>query len=99
MGERREVVIMVYLIHFDRPYKRARHYLGYTTNFDARMECHRKGRGSCLLRAVNNAGIGWKVVRTWPDADGNFERKLHNWKKSWQLCPVCQEERMKNIET
>lgn len=89
---------MVYLIHFETNYKRARHYIGYTEKFEARMECHRKGKGSHLLNAVNKAGIPWSVVRTWPDKDGNFERKLKNRKNASQLCPVCKEERRKASE-
>jgi predicted GIY-YIG superfamily endonuclease len=30
----------VYLIHFDRPYKHSRHYLGYATDVDERLERH-----------------------------------------------------------
>ena len=79
---------MVYLIHFDRPYKRAKHYIGFTDNLDARMDCHRHGHGSKLLKAVNDAGIGYRVVRTW-DGDRSVERRLKNWKKASDLCPVC----------
>lgn len=84
---------MVYLIHFDEPFGHAQHYLGYSKDelFEKRMECHKKNQGSRLIAAVNKAGIGWKVVRTWPNEDGNFERKLKNWKKSRCLCPVCKE--------
>jgi predicted GIY-YIG superfamily endonuclease len=74
---------MVYLIHFERPLHRAQHYLGYTRDecFESRINCHRNERGSCLLRAVNSAGITWEVVRKWPGKDGNFERQLKNRKK------------------
>lgn len=82
---------MVYLIHFDKPFKHAQHYIGYTEHFEERMDCHKHGTGSRLLRAVNKAGIGWKVVRTW-EGDGNLERRLKNWKKASQLCPVCKVE-------
>jgi predicted GIY-YIG superfamily endonuclease len=30
----------VYLIHFDRPYHHARHYIGYTDDVDARLAGH-----------------------------------------------------------
>jgi predicted GIY-YIG superfamily endonuclease len=83
---------MVYLIHFDEPFKHAEHYLGYSKdeNFLARIEHHRKGTGSALMRAVKNAGIGWNVVRQWPGMDGNFEQALK--KKGYHsklLCPIC----------
>jgi hypothetical protein len=82
---------MVYLIHFAKYYKRAGHYLGYSADekFAARIHHHKKNRGAALIRAVNNAGIKWKVVRQWPNEDGHFERKLKNKKKASLLCPVC----------
>lgn len=82
---------MVYLIHFDQPFKHAQHYLGYSAEllFTKRIEHHRKGTGSRLMRAVTKAGIGWSVVRTWPNEDGHFERKLKNRKNSRCLCPKC----------
>lgn len=87
---------MVYLIHFDEPFKHARHYIGFCeSNLDQRMEHHRRGDGSCLMRAVTRAGIKWNVVRTWPEGDRNFERSLKNWHKSQDLCPVCKEFRKK----
>jgi hypothetical protein len=36
----------VYLLHFDRPYKHARHYLGWTANLQARLDSHRAGHGA-----------------------------------------------------
>ena len=74
---------MVYLIHLDREFKGCRHYIGWAKNectFERRMEHHRKGSGAHFMKAVTEAGIEWKVVRTWPDEDGNFERKLKNQK-------------------
>lgn len=84
---------MVYLICFERPFGHAHHYIGYSHDecFENRIECHRKGCGSRLMRAVTQAGIEWKVVRTWPGEDGNFERHLKNQKHAERFCPVCQE--------
>lgn len=84
---------MVYLIHFDKDYKGVQHYLGYSADekFDYRIEHHRKNRGACLMKAVNNAGINWEVVRTWPGMDGNFERLLKKRKNHSFLCPICKE--------
>ncbi len=79
----------VYLIHFDEPYMHARHYLGYSTNLDARLEAHRLGQGARLLEVVSDAGIGYTVVRVWEGADRNFERRLKKQKNSPRLCPVC----------
>jgi len=81
---------MVYLIHFDRPYKHAQHYIGFTDNLEQREHAHQcTCDGARLLQVVREAGIEFHVVRTWPDGDRTFERKLKNRKKSSELCPVC----------
>lgn len=49
----------------------------------------RIGHGSVLLGAVNAAQIPWFLARTWPGGDRNWERQLHNYKKSHLLCPIC----------
>lgn len=83
---------MIYLVHFERPYKHAKHYLGYTnTSLKARFKRHlslaAKRRGSALMRAVIEAGIEFKVVRTWP-GDRIRERQLKNRGHS-RRCPIC----------
>lgn len=79
---------MIYLLHFDRPLHHARHYLGYAQDVEARVKRHWKGHGSRLVRAVMEAGIWVRVVRTW-EGDRNLERRLHNRKNTPQLCPEC----------
>lgn len=90
MPEEEKEVGTIYLIHFDRPFKHARHYLGWTRtyNIEARLGHHLKGSGSRLMRAVSLAGIGWTVSRTWTGTRSD-ERRLHNRKKSPDLCPMC----------
>lgn len=80
----------IYLIHFDRPFKHARHYLGWTENLDRRVHEHlNTGEGSALMRAVSAAGIRWNVVKTW-EGTRDEERRLHKQKNSPRyLCPVC----------
>jgi predicted GIY-YIG superfamily endonuclease len=83
---------MLYLIHFDRPYRHARHYLGYTRSkktLPQRIEHHREGSGARLMAAVARAKIPFEVVRTWPDGDRSAERRLKNQKHGPRLCPVC----------
>lgn len=82
---------MVYLIHFEKKFYHAQHYIGFSKDelFKNRIEHHKSGSGSRLMRAVTKAGIGWKIARTWPNEDGNFERSLKNKKKSRLLCPCC----------
>jgi hypothetical protein len=85
---------MIYLIHFKSKLHHAQHYLGFCEdgNLDARIERHKQGNGSKLLRAVNIAGIEWEVVRVW-DGDRHFERALKNKKHAQRICPICLENR------
>src|SRR5262245_26650704 len=76
----RGVPVSCYLIHFDRPYQHARHYLGFVDGGEealtARMERHAAGHGSRLLAVIQSAGIGWRLVRTWIGATRSEERRL-----------------------
>jgi hypothetical protein len=80
----------IYLIHFDKPYHHAKHYLGWAHNqhFEARLEHHRNGNGSRLMAAVARAGIGWKVVRTWRGSRAD-ERRMKNNGAVGKYCPIC----------
>jgi predicted GIY-YIG superfamily endonuclease len=55
----------VYLICFDRNYKHARHYLGWTTDLHLRLENHARGVGARLMEVITAAGITWRVSRVW----------------------------------
>ena len=81
----------VYLIHFQRPYKHARHYLGYTADLEARIEQHRNGTGARLLQVITAAGIAFDVARTWA-CGRELERKLKNRHEGPRLCPICDAE-------
>jgi len=78
----------VYLIHFDKPYRHARHYLGYTGDLDARLAAHARGRGARLMEVITKAGITWQLARTWEGAR-SLERRLKRQKNSPRLCPIC----------
>lgn len=81
---------MIYLIHFDKPYKHAQHYRGYCEDdqLEARIARHRSGRGARLLAVIQAVGIGWRCVRTWPGADRRAERNLKKRGVAW-ICPIC----------
>ncbi len=87
----------VYLLHLDRPYKHARHYLGHAVDLDARLAQHAAGRGARLLQVVKAAGIKWTLAQTWPGGR-DIERKLSHGDPLWgkrqknspRLCPICQ---------
>lgn len=85
----------VYLIHLDRPIGnlsnsrgQARHYLGCTNNLSVRMQQHRAGNGAHLLRAAQEQGVGWQVVRCWRGgwAKEKALKRCHNLRR---YCPVC----------
>ena len=81
---------MVYLLHFDEPLCHAKHYIGYTDDLDKRMETHRAGRGSKLVRAVMENDSDFVVARTWENGDRTFERHLKDQKNGPRFCPICQ---------
>lgn len=78
----------IYLLHFDRPYKHARHYTGWTVDLDARLAEHSAGRGARLLAVVAAEGIGWQLARTWIGSRSR-ERRLKNWGGASRRCPLC----------
>jgi hypothetical protein len=87
MGRQRRVV---YLLHFDRPYHHACHYLGFTRNLEERIRLHREGKSQvALMRALAAAGIGFTVVRVWEGGDRALERKLKRRGGAARLCPIC----------
>jgi predicted GIY-YIG superfamily endonuclease len=79
----------VYLLHFDQPYRHARHYLGWTKHLNARLAQHAAGHGARLLQVVAAAGIGWTLARTWPDVPRNRERQLKRMGGAARRCPLC----------
>ena len=80
---------VIYLLHFERSYHHARHYLGYTDDLDARVAAHRAGHGSPLVAAAVRDGIDFCVAATWP-GDRREERRLHRYRNSpRRLCPIC----------
>lgn len=79
----------VYLLCFERPLAHARHYLGWASDLDRRLNEHRLGYGARLLAALIGAGIGWSVSRTWEGETRRFERALKNMKCTPRMCPRC----------
>lgn len=78
---------VVYLLHFEQPFGHARHYLGWASNLDARLEHHKAGTGANLLKHAGRAGVTWVLARTWP-GDRHRERTLHNGGHA-RRCPIC----------
>ena len=83
----------VYLLHFNPPYKHARHYLGYVNGgqeaVQARLDTHRRGRGARLVAVAFAAGCEIELARVWLDGDRKFERLLKKRRNVPRLCPTC----------
>lgn len=88
--------MIIYLLHFDTPYKHARHYLGCTTRpLRARLLEHASGNGARIMEVISQAGISWTLARTWKVPGRKWatgwamERKLKSRHNSPLLCPIC----------
>jgi predicted GIY-YIG superfamily endonuclease len=79
----------VYVLHFDQPYRHARHYTGWTADLETRLAAHASGRGARLVEVVTAAGISWQLAATWPGVTRAFERTLKNRHGASQFCPLC----------
>jgi hypothetical protein len=79
---------VIYLLQFDRPYRHARHYSGWTTNLPERLADHAAGRGARRLEVVAADGIGWRLARTWIGVR-HCERAIKNQGGLSRSCPAC----------
>ena len=79
----------VYLLHFETPYRHARHYTGWSANLPARLADHEAGRGARLLAVTLEAGIHAILARTWPGVTREVERRLKNQGGASRRCPAC----------
>src|SRR5688572_24805097 len=83
---------MVYLLHFNEPFRHAKHYTGYARDeatFARRIEHHRKGSGARLTAAATAAGVTFTVARVWPEGDRDKERRLKTSGGASRYCPIC----------
>lgn len=79
----------VYLLHFEQPYRHARHYIGWSENLAYRLAHHRAGTGARLTAAVSAAGGRYVVARLWVGTRAD-ERRLKRWKNAGaRICPIC----------
>lgn len=82
----------IYLLHFDPPYKHARHYYGWAigNHWRRRVTLHRKGKSRAkLVEAAVGAGCTITVARIWKDKTRSDERKLHRAGNAIRQCPIC----------
>jgi predicted GIY-YIG superfamily endonuclease len=78
----------VYLLHFDPPYKQARHYLGHAADLEPRLNAHQHGKGARLTQVAIGAGCALILARTW-DGGLDLERRLKRRHNAPALCPIC----------
>lgn len=88
----------VYLLHFDRPFKHARHYVGFAADdrVHERIDEHYAatlgdGKHHRLMQHVRAAGISFTLARLWPAGDRAKERALKHRGKA-RACPICRAE-------
>jgi hypothetical protein len=80
----------VYLLHFDQPYRHARHYQGWAADLERRLAEHRAGGQAAarLMQVIHAEGIGCTLARTWRGTRGR-ERQLKVQGGASRRCPVC----------
>jgi hypothetical protein len=87
---------VLYLLHFDRPYRHARHYLGFTDRDGLALRILEHANGgagaSPLVRAAMRAGCIISIARVWPTGDRNRERRMKRAGGLGQFCPTCKAE-------
>jgi hypothetical protein len=81
----------LYLLHFRQRLGTGKHsiqhYLGFTSDLDARLDKHRRGQGARITQVLKERGIGWDVVAVWPgNRQAENALKLHS---ATRICPVC----------
>jgi len=83
---------MVYLLHLEPAFKRARHFVGATSDPSTALAL---ARGDVpiidapLLVAARDAGVQFTVERTW--VGGERERaRIRSQKGAATFCPLCQ---------
>ena len=57
------------------------------------MAEHLAGRGARLIEVITQAGIGFRLARTWPGVTRARERQLKRQGGASRHCPICQEDR------
>ncbi|MCV0428349.1 MAG: hypothetical protein K5905_23070 [Roseibium sp.] len=83
----------VYVLHFDPPYRQARHYIGYTPDASAerRVQEHLSGgyKASPLVKAALEAGSAVTLAHEFPGDGRFFERWLKDRKDTRMWCRCC----------
>lgn len=79
----------VYLLHFTKPFGRARHYIGWSPDINRRVSRHKEGKGAKFTMGALRHGADLLLVRIWPGGDRRLEWKLKHIGTHQTLCPLC----------
>ena len=84
----------LYVIHFDKPYKHAKHYTGIAIDVDKRIKEHKGGYGSKLMAVITKNNIGFKcnIIGEYPTysiAKAEEKRLKTKVKQPKKYCPIC----------
>ena len=92
---RKNVKGFIYLIHFHKPFKHARHYTGWAKDVDSRTEEHISGsaHSSKLCKAATAAGVRFEIARIWEGKTRNDERQMKLQGGASRRCPICKMEK------
>jgi hypothetical protein len=76
----------------------SRHIQHWTSDLHTRLAAHAAGRGARdggarLVQVIREAGIGFEVARTWPEATRATERQLKRRGGARRHCPLCKQQR------
>jgi len=82
------LVGIIYLLHFTRAYKHARHYTGWTPDLGERLRKHRQGQGARLIAVITAAGIDFQLARTCLGTRAD-ERAIKHDGGATRYCPLC----------
>lgn len=81
----------LYLLHLEPRYRHAGHYLGWSTDIEARVHQHLGcgPRSSPLIRAALGAGCRVTLARVWMGEGRTRERSIKRQGGLGRVCPVC----------
>ena len=79
---------VIYMLHFDQPYRHAKHYVGWTDDLLDRLDRHASGHGARLVAVIWQAGIGFTLIRIC-EGTRRTERAIKNAGGAARYCPAC----------
>jgi predicted GIY-YIG superfamily endonuclease len=83
----------IYLLHYTKPVRGRRHYLGWSEDPVGRWDRHRRGRGALETRRAVEAGAQFVQAQTWKGTPA-LEARIKDWSNRHAagyagLCPIC----------